>query len=56
MSDTTAQHLQSQADGWAADLASQDPPATGSDLAWQQDMIRDAQTDAAHLSDQPKAW
>ena len=29
MSDTTAQHLQSQgADAWASDLASQDPPAT----------------------------
>ncbi|WP_335982457.1 hypothetical protein [Streptomyces sp. CA2R106] len=51
--DYAAQKLQSQADTWAADLAKQDPPASGGDLAWQQDMIRDAYTDAAHLTDQP---
>ena len=51
--DSTAEHLQSQADGWAADLVSQDPPASGGDRAWQQDMIRDTYADAAHLTNQP---
>ncbi|WP_160145059.1 hypothetical protein [Actinacidiphila yanglinensis] len=50
--DPLAQHLQSQADEWAAAIGSQDPPASGSDLAWQQDMVRDAYADAAHLADQ----
>jgi hypothetical protein len=50
--DETAWHLQSQADAWAADLASQDPPASGSDLASQQEMIRGAYEDAAHLTAQ----
>lgn len=52
--DSAAQQLQSQADGWAADLGSQDPPASGSDLPWQQDMIRDTYADAAHLTNQPR--
>jgi hypothetical protein len=52
--DTTAWDLQQQADTRAADLASQDLTPAGSDLAWQQEQIRGAYEDAAHLTDQPR--
>jgi hypothetical protein len=54
--DATAWTLQQQADTLAADLATQDPAPAGSDLAWQQDTVRGAYEDAAHLADQPKGW
>ena len=50
----TAWRLQIQADSRAADLATQDPSPTGSDLAWQQEMIQGAYTDAAHMTAQPE--
>lgn len=52
----TAWSLQVQADGRAADLAGQDPAPSARDLAWQQEQIRGAYEDAAHLADQPKGW
>jgi hypothetical protein len=54
--DSTAWRLQSAGDALAAALGSQDPPASGGDLAWQQDQVRGAYEDAAHLADQPKGW
>lgn len=50
----TAWRLQIQADHRGADLASQDPQPTGSDLAWQQEEIRTAYTAAAHMTAQPE--
>lgn len=54
--DNTAWALQSQGDAHAADLSTQDPAPAGGDLAWQQEQIRGAYEDAAHLADQPKGW
>ncbi|MGW6460525.1 hypothetical protein ACWF94_32140 [Streptomyces sp. NPDC055078] len=50
----TAWALQTQADGWAAGVGSQDPAPSAADLAWQQSLMRDVFEDAARLTDQPK--
>ena len=50
----TAWKLQVLADSMAADLATQDPQPTGNALAWQQKMIQDSYTDAAHTTAQPE--
>lgn len=54
--DHTAWQLQSAGDSMAAALTSQDPAPAGSDLAWQQEQVRGAYEDAAHLTDQPNGW
>jgi hypothetical protein len=54
--ENTAWSLQAQGDNRAADLAQQEPAPAGGDLAWQQEQIRGAYEDAAHVADQPKGW
>ncbi|MFE9662157.1 hypothetical protein [Streptomyces sp. NPDC005955] len=46
----TARMLEQQADGWAADLGSMDPPPAPAERAYQQALIRGAYEDAAHLT------
>ncbi|MER6525737.1 hypothetical protein [Streptomyces sp. NPDC001508] len=52
--DPAAWHLQAHADASAADLGRQDPAPTEAELAWQQQEIRTAYEDAAHLTEQPR--
>ncbi|MGW4878913.1 hypothetical protein ACWEPI_20420 [Streptomyces sp. NPDC004262] len=52
--DPTARHLETRADTWASDLGQQDPAPSAAELAWQQQEIRTAYEDAAHLTEQPR--
>ncbi|MGW6462191.1 hypothetical protein ACWF94_40755 [Streptomyces sp. NPDC055078] len=52
----TAWELQTQAEGWASGLGSQDPAPAAADLAWQQETTRTVYEDAARLTDQPEGW
>ncbi|WP_181804631.1 hypothetical protein [Streptomyces shenzhenensis] len=52
--DPTAWHMEARADAWAADLGQQDPAPAPAERAWQQQEIRTAYEDAAHLTEQPR--
>ncbi|MFE3163832.1 hypothetical protein [Streptomyces sp. NPDC059224] len=52
--DPAAWRLEASADAWAADLDGQDPAPAAAELAWQQQEIRTAYEDAAHLTEQPR--
>ncbi|MFJ5638464.1 hypothetical protein [Streptomyces sp. NPDC093223] len=52
--DRTAWHLEASADAWASDLGWQDPAPAAAERAWQQQEIRTAYEDAAHLTEQPR--
>lgn len=52
MADNTADHLQRYGENMAASIAKADPPMSGAERAWAQQEVRDAQADAARLTDQ----
>ncbi|MFF4120136.1 hypothetical protein ACFY0P_42785 [Streptomyces sp. NPDC001714] len=52
--DPAAWHMEARADAWAADLGRQDPAPAPAERAWQQQEIRTAYEDAAHLTEQPR--